>query len=378
MSNHHFSKFIVELKQSSELERQLLVEKFLKNKETPIIEPNTVHFIYYGNASEVKISGDLQSGWSKKDKLEFINCGNSKLFFKSYIIPSNARLDYKFEVDGNHINDPLNPKTVPSGYGHNSELAMPEFNRNQSLIAKKNIEGGIIEKVRLQFKSNSMNTKELKVYLPPNYNELLDIPCIYVLDGDDMLNFAFYKNVLDNCINSRKIEPIVAVFIPTEDRSNEYLYSKKTIFMDAMLNELIPEIEKNFKVADIPEARALHGISAGGYYSLCSIFKHPHVFSKVAAQSSAIKTKLFNIFADTMKNGGVPETSKIYIDVGRYDLEIYNYDIPWIFIDVNRKLSFELQRHGITHKYNEFNDGHSWANWRERTEEILIYFFGGD
>jgi enterochelin esterase-like enzyme len=32
---------------------------------------------------------------------------------------------------------------------------------------------------------------------------------------------------------------------------------------------------------------------------------------------------------------------------------------------------------GIDHQYEEFNDGHAWANWRERKGAILKYFYEG-
>ncbi|MGH7884153.1 MAG: alpha/beta hydrolase, partial [Thermodesulfobacteriota bacterium] len=255
------------------------------------------------------------------------------------------------------------------------ELVMPDFNRSTSLYLNKDVTTGVIKKLNLKFIEKNIKQRELKIYLPFNYHNLSDLPCIYVFDGDDMLNFANYQNILDNCIHYKKIEPLVAVFIPSHDRSDEYLNSKKSTFMNVLKTELVPEIERNYKVAKDPEKRALHGISAGGYYALCSIFKHPDMFLKVAAQSSAIKSKLFKIFTDSLKNDGIPKTAKIYMDVGRFDLEVYKYDTPWIFIDINKKFRFELQKYGINHKYRELNDGHSWGNWRERIEDILIYLF---
>jgi enterochelin esterase-like enzyme len=34
-----------------------------------------------------------------------------------------------------------------------------------------------------------------------------------------------------------------------------------------------------------------------------------------------------------------------------------------------------MKKAGINHSFKIFNDGHEWANWRERIDEILIYFF---
>lgn len=375
MHFENFPKFISRLKKTPLDKREAVVHAYLHNIQAPVVENNRVHFLYIGNAVEVRINGDLQNGWAKSHLLEKIDCGEKSLFYRSYKVPNDIRVDYKLEVDGNHINDPLNSSVVPSGYGYNSELAMPQFQRTVINKPVDNAKKGRIETLRLEFKQEEILSKELKIYTPPEYQHLDNLPCIYVFDGEDMLNFAGYKNILDNCIHQEKIRPVIAVFIPSKERSDEYLNEKKKHLMSVLEKELMPEIEKNFRVTADPELRALHGISASGYYSLCSVFKRPDLFRKVAAHSSAIKSKLFRILFETMDNGGITEDSKIYFDVGTYDLEVYNYDIPWIFADLNRKFHEELMKYKVPHRYHELHDGHSWANWRERIEEILVYFF---
>ncbi|MBK8662966.1 MAG: hypothetical protein IPN18_14705 [Ignavibacteriales bacterium] len=46
------------------------------------------------------------------------------------------------------------------------------------------------------------------------------------------------------------------------------------------------------------------------------------------------------------------------------------------FLNSNELLDKKFSELNIEHKFNIFNDGHQWANWRERTDDILIYFFG--
>jgi hypothetical protein len=64
----------------------------------------------------------------------------------------------------------------------------------------------------------------------------------------------------------------------------------------------------------------------------------------------------------------------LYMDVGAYDLDYPGADGS--FLSINREFSAELTKDGVKHVFHEFNDGHEWANWRERTEEILRLFFG--
>ena len=67
---------------------------------------------------------------------------------------------------------------------------------------------------------------------------------------------------------------------------------------------------------------------------------------------------------------------KLYLDCGRYDIELKNFWEDINFLKLNRQFSDLLATCAIPHSYKEYNDGHEWANWRERMPEILISFFG--
>lgn len=55
------------------------------------------------------------------------------------------------------------------------------------------------------------------------------------------------------------------------------------------------------------------------------------------------------------------------------------YDLPKgmlgrdSFYEKGNTLHQEMLDHGLEHIYIVPNDGHEWANWRERTSEILTY-----
>jgi S-formylglutathione hydrolase FrmB len=67
----------------------------------------------------------------------------------------------------------------------------------------------------------------------------------------------------------------------------------------------------------------------------------------------------------------LPPTMKVWIDCGSFDIIYDEYNFPV----QNREFSEELTRYGIAHRYREVHDGHDWASWRERTPEILRFFF---
>jgi len=83
---------------------------------------------------------------------------------------------------------------------------------------------------------------------------------------------------------------------------------------------------------------------------------------------------LFEMLTCSIENKKISPQHKIYFEVGRYDLDYQSAGST--FLQINRGLDQALKKNNISHIYHEFNDGHEWANWRERTEEVLVYFFG--
>ncbi len=370
-----FKDFIQQLKQLPITERTSAVEQYLvEKKTTPIIENETfLHFVWFGKASTVLLSGDLQN-WSAHDTLEKIPCGENTFFYSSYTVPPDSRLDYQFIVDGTWGTDPKNPRITPSGYGPHSEAAMPRFKSNPNLIYNANVPHGKIDSMFFKSSNDSIHPREIKLYVPHEYENLSDLPTLYVHDGFEALEYESFNIVLDNLIAAKKISPVIVIFIPPVERGEEYVGSKLRDFTIALCNELVPLIDQTYRTSKNPAQRAMMGISNGGHASFAIVLKRPDVFLNAAGQSSTIAMQLFEIFDCTREHLSSHPPFKIYLDVGHYDIRSPQEGAS--FLQSNKNFSRELTKNGIAHLYHEFNDGHEWANWRERTEEILIYFFG--
>jgi enterochelin esterase-like enzyme len=219
--------------------------------------------------------------------------------------------------------------------------------------------------------------REIKVYLPHGYEELSGLPTVYINDGFDAISFADMPTILDNLIAQKKIVPVIAVFIPPVARQFEYLTDGREKFVNVLCNEVVPMIDDNFRTARMPQKRAMMGISNGGHITLYTVLSRPDLFHCAGGQSATISPELQNLTQRQADKNKLPPTMKIYLDCGRYDIQRYNPvwgDID--FLESNRKYSEMLVSLRIPHFYREVNDGHEWANWRERMPDILIFFFG--
>ncbi|MBN2347478.1 MAG: hypothetical protein JXJ22_01490 [Bacteroidales bacterium] len=375
----NFNQFVKNLKTSSEPERHNIISEYLTAQKTfPAIEQDSlVHFIWYGKTNNVLLKGDINRNPSLSDSMEILRCGSLNFFYKTLIIPKNARLNYWFEIDGKKVLDPGNTRIIIGKSGKYSELAMPGFTSSESLVYNPEIKHGKIDSFIFKSSNDLIKARKIKVFLPSGYDTLSFLPTVYVHDGDEALKLGLYINVLDNLIAEGKIRPVLAVFIPPVDRQSEYLWTKLNRYSDAICNELVPFIDRHYATSPLPKHRGIIGIAEGGHIALYTALHRYDIFQNTASQSAVISTRLSDELFAISNNPYFPSAMKIYMDAGRYDLVLNPGKKNSVdYLKQNREFSDELYHIGIQHIYNEYNDGHSWANWRQRAEEILGYFFG--
>ena len=371
MSELSFDNFLERLQKQTGAKKDKFVKEYLqKKKSLPLIENDSlVHFVWYGKANQVLLAGDLQ-GWAYQDSMNRMYCGENSLFYKSFILPADSRIDYRFVVDGVEIYDPGNPRRVP-GLGPHSELVMHNFKFTNYTKYRDNINHGRMDSLFFSSRNEEIADRQIKVYIPSDYDTSDNLPSLFVNDGFEALENSSYKNVLDNLIFEGKIVPLVAVFIPPVDRDEEYVWAKNDLFIATLCQEILPLINKRYKVSSRALNRAIIGMSNGGHLALATGFVHPEIFCKVAGQSSTLDPSLYEKLAEFKEKQSACPDFKLYLDVGRYDL-----NTRWSYLETHREFHQKLLELQIPHIYQEFNDGHEWAGWRERTEQILMYFFG--
>ncbi len=370
-----FMAFTQKLDSMPVVERGDVVREFLtKNPASPLIEESSLAcFFWYGKAVTVTLMGDIQMAWTGQDTLKAINCGDSTFFFKIYSLPKDARIDYLYLVNGFETTDPRNPVITPSGYGNHSQCAMPSFIPDTIRNFNPNIEHGTLDSLKFGLPSIANGPRTIKIYQPVGYDSLENLPSLYINDGLKAIEYCSYINILDNLIASGKIVPVVVVFIEYKEGDQDFFLNKTEEYSAFICDNLVPFIDSKFKTTNSPEQRGIGGISAGGHISLITALKRPDKFLLASGQSTTLTPEFFE-FLETLKNG-TKNKWKFYFDVGRYDLLNGSYD-NMSFLNSNQLLEKTFSGLNIKHKFNVFNDGHQWANWRERTDDILIHFFG--
>ncbi|MBC8111923.1 MAG: hypothetical protein H7Y04_12755 [Verrucomicrobia bacterium] len=344
-----------------------------KRNKIPVVIGDSVLFLYRGEADSVSFTGDF-NGWGRNRKLNTraTKLPNLNLWYSVQQFPADARLDYKIVVNRtNWILDPENPNQQWGGSGANSELRMPQWKPEEATLAKKTTKKGNIT-ANLLLQSNFLKyAVQYKVYTPNGYEKMNKLPVLYVTDGHEYADekLGALVNVLDNLITSKKIKPLIAVFI--DPRKPDSLHTNRRMtelpmnedFADFVAHELVPEIDKNLNTDT--SQRAILGTSLGGLFSAYLGYRYSEMFGRVAINSPAFwyREEILKAYQESPK---LP--LKIYMSTGiMMDTEKHARQMKEIMMDKGYEL-----------RYRELNEGHSWGNWRQVAAEMLIYFFGNN
>lgn len=370
---HEFSKI------ADQTERLTKTDQFWKSllemNSIPLTQEDSVAFLYKGSANSVVWMGDFNGwGYDKKFNNKGVKIPNTDIWILKTSFPKDARLDYKIIInETDWIIDPSNPNYQWSGVGGgspNSELRMPYWKPDVTAIYKEGTVGGRLEKDILFNSQNLGYQVTYNVYLPVGYNPKQKYPIIYVTDGYEYLHerMGNMQTTLDNLIDQKKIEPVVAIFIdhrePVNRSNNRRMLelAMNSKYLKFFEEEFIPNIETKYSVSNDPKQRAILGTSMGGLTAAYFAFTKPGVFGMTGIQSPAFlfKPEIYKV-CDNPENPPV----KVFLTTG-----VINDAL-----DGARKMKAILDKNTCSYQYSETNQGHSWGNWRDTIDDILEYFF---
>src|SRR5271167_3299303 len=135
------------------------------------------------------------------------------------------------------------------------------------------------------------------VLLPPSYDSApaKRYPALYFLHGLGENEQTLFKTGGWNLIEDLRQEHKIVDFliVTPEAKASFYVNSAdgKVRYSDFFLQEFVPYIEGKYRIQRERKARAITGISMGGYGALRFAFAHPETFSAVSAQSAALMTE---------------------------------------------------------------------------------------
>lgn len=288
--------------------------------------------------------------------------------------------------------DPLNKRNVTSFPGVKmAVLELPDAPPQPWIEKKADVSKGTLKEIRLK----SIKFEEeffIQLYFPPKYDASAD-PCgsLFLFDG------FIYNNkkqiptptILNNLITSKKIPPIIAVFIsPHFERidSRNIELNTNPDFAFFVGEELLPHLKEKYNLSNDPKKTIVGGASLGGLSASYMGLKYPDKFGKILSQSGSYwaSEKYDEKIDPHLKNwhyliGEYMKTEKLpldfYVEVGIYEGTEALHGKPCHFYS-NRYFRDVLLSKGYSVKYVEFIGGHDFICWRGTLADALIYLIG--
>jgi enterochelin esterase family protein len=369
---------------------------------SPEIHPDrTVTFrLFAPKAAEVTLNGS----WEGATNLPMTKDENG--VWSTTIGPLGAQLwGYWYLVDGVKALDPGNGETQRDGSRYDNLLMIsgPE----SALWEFQDVPHGTVQAVWYPSPTLKMARRRMMVYTPPDYGTgNKRYPVLYLLHGgggdeDAWLTMGRANIIMDNLIAAGKVKPAIVVMPngnATQSVSQGYGYgptpARQSVqapappplqaagagrggapaggpgaaparggrgpqpyagsFPESLVKDVIPFVEKNFRVMASKDDRAIAGLSMGGGHTLAATNNNPGVFNYIGVFSAGARTDDPALEAQlaAVKKAGV----KFYwLGAGTTDMARQG--------TIN--LSEMVKKEGFETSYREIPGAHYWFLWRD-------------
>ena len=240
--------------------------------------------------------------------------------------------------------------------------------------------------------------RKYAVYLPPDYeNSKRSYPVLYLLHGmgDDQTGWVQFGEVLriaDQSILDGKATPMIIVMPDANTGQLGYFndIEGKWRYEDFFFEELIPYVEKTYRIKGEKRYRAIAGLSMGGGGSFMYALHHPEMFSSACPLSAYIGPLTVEEFKADLseKNKNYPDSLVMNYFNNHNALSMINAmdvkkvsSVRW-FIDCgdddflyegNSMIHIAMRKKDIPHEFRIRQGTHNWTYWRESLPVVLEF-----
>jgi len=305
---------------------------------------------------------------------------------------------YNFRVQGVDLQDPSNINVMPRAAGTAAPSNFVEVpGDTPAFYDARAVPHGEVRMVLYESKAMGVH-RYLWVYTPPNYDTSTSrYPVYYLLHGNGETQNGWVMNgraniILDNLIADGKAEPMLvvmphghpiqsasvgpAVVVPPFGGDAGML--NFTLFTRDLLEQIIPLVERRYRVYTDADHRAIGGLSMGAFQSIEIGIAHPDLFRYVLAYSggfgalgaqppaAAIETQ--SPWKELLANPAATKKNLRLLFLGSGQQETG-------MIGPGKTVVRRLQEHGVSARWSDYTGGHVFSVWRNLLHESLPLLF---
>ncbi|HEY3405325.1 MAG TPA: alpha/beta hydrolase-fold protein [Ohtaekwangia sp.] len=296
---------------------------------------------------------------------------------------------YSFQVDGVTVMDPANVSFFPNERFKASLVDVPG---DPPLIhSMRDVPHGTI--AYEHYSSVEGSTGSLVIYTPPGYEKdpSKKYPVFYLISGTTDTEETFFKVgrtnlILDNLIAEQKAKPMIIVMPygnpmariaeqqgkskPADPTSREGAdaVNRAKLFETDLITNVIPYVEKNYRVIADRDNRAIGGFSRGGGQTLRTAFGNMDTFSWICCYSAYLSpAEMDNNFKHIGQNSA--DTNKrlklLWVSVGDQDF-LYKQTVEFLNY---------LKSKQVNYKSLITPGGHTWMNVKSYVAQTAPMLF---
>jgi len=312
---------------------------------------------------------------------------------------------YSFTVDGVKVLDPGNAETQRDGNRYENLLMIS--GAASEMWDFKDVPHGQVEAIWYPSEILKEKSRRMLVYTPPNYHAgTAKYPVLYLLHGgggdEDAWDTMGRANIImDNLLAAGKIKPMIVVMPngnATQTVSQGYGFGPTPAttsvtaplppgqagagrgpggasgggrgaqpyegsYPQSLVKEIIPFIERNYRVVANKNSRAVAGLSMGAGHTIAATNNNPGVFGYIGVFSGGGQiNETFQKQLASLKASGVK-----YYWLGAGDADMAHAGTV--------ALADEVKKEGFMTSYHEMPGIHYWFIWRKFLSDFAPVLF---
>jgi len=245
--------------------------------------------------------------------------------------------------------------------------------------------------------------RKFAVYLPPDYESSeRSYPVLYLLhgSGDDQtgwVQFGEVAHITDQAIAEGRATPMVIIMPDAHTGQRGYFndIEGNWDYEDFFFEELMPHVEKKYRIKTEKRYRAVAGLSMGGAGTFIYALHRPDLFSAAAPLSAwvgpsdvedlkrilrrdnldQIKEEDFEAYVEKYNAVALIENmSKDDLNSVRWYIDCGDDDFLY---EGNSLVHIAMKKKEALHEYRVRDGAHNWTYWRESLPEVLHFVSQG-
>ena len=303
---------------------------------------------------------------------------------------------YNFRIQGVDLPDPANISVMPRAAGTANSSFVEVPGDEPAFYDARPVPHGDVRMVLYESKAMGVH-RSLWVYTPPGYDTSgRTYPVFYLLHGNGETQSGWVANgraniILDNLIADGRAEPMVVVMphghpiqsasvgplalVPPDGEPGMLNFR---LFTRDLLQQIIPLVERSYRVYADAEHRAIGGLSMGGFQSVEIGLAHPELFRYVLAYSGgfgALGSRPPATGDDTRSPWkellAEPARTKqnlrlLFLGSGRAETGMLGH---------GQDLVRRFQAQGVNARWSDYPGGHVFSVWRNLLRDSAPLLF---